>query len=212
MRSHSYGWQGLGIQQLPVLSASCPPKAVTSSEEGFTFHITGIQEVKKALWQLPPKTALGVDKIPITAYKAAWGPLAMPIVHVVNLVIQSGQWPREWKQAIIIPGLKTGKPPLEVSSYRPVALLCAISKIVERVLYNQLVDYIESQNILPQEQHDYRAGRGTHTALASMFAKIARAMDRGLKVGLSAFDFSSAFDTIDPAVLDSKLAWASEQA
>ena len=33
-----------------------------------------------------------------------------------------------------------------------------------------------------------------------------------MKVGLSAFDLSSAFDTIDPAVLDGKLAWASEQA
>ena len=194
------------------LNASCPPKAVAPSEAGFAFHSTGTQGVKKALWQLPPKTALGVDRIPITAYKAAFCPLAMPIVHVVNLVIRSGQWPTEWKTAIITPGLKTGKPPLEISSYRPVALLCAISKIVERVLYNQLVDYIESQNILPQEQHGYRAGRGTHTALASMFAKIARALDRGMKVGLSAFDFSSAFDTIDPSVLDSKLAWASGQA
>ena len=43
-------------------------------------------------------------------------------------------------------------------------------------------------------------------------AKIATALDKGLKVGLSCFDFSSAFDTVEASVLDSKLDWASNQA
>ena len=191
------------------ITSNCPPKNSSPNEGGFEFFCVGVHAVRKALNQLSPKTALGVDKVPITAYKAGWDNLTTPLVHLVNLVIRTGQWPQEWKHALITPGLKANKPPLEPSSYRPIAQLCAVSKLVERVLYNQLIDYVETQAVLPQQQHGYRKGRGTHTALAQMFANIARAMDKGSKVGLSAYDFSSAFDTIEAPTLESKLFWAS---
>ena len=92
------------------------------------------------------------------------------------------------------------------------ALLCSVSKICERVLYNQLVSFIESHCILPDEQHGYRVSRSVDTALASTMGKIADALDRGMKIGMAAFDFSSAFDTIEATVLDSKLTWAGHEA
>ena len=79
-------------------------------------------------------------------------------------------------------------------------------------LYDQLVDFVESHSILPKEQHGLRRNHSTNSALAAMMAKIATALDKGLRVGLSCFDFSSAFDTVEASVLDSKLGWASGQA
>ena len=70
--------------------------------------------------------------------------LGTPLVHIVNLVIRTGEWPKEWKESLITPGLKKGKPRLQIGSYRPVALLCAVSKLTEQVLYNQLIDHVES--------------------------------------------------------------------
>ena len=194
------------------LSARTLPEAVTSPGGGFAFKSVGFQEVRKAILQLPAKTSVGVDSIPITIFKNAWAALAPHVVHIINLVIKTGQWPTAWKEAVIKPALKAGKPPLEVSSYRPVALLCSVSKICERVLYNQLVSFIEAHCILPDEQHGYRASRSVDTALASMMGKIAYALDRGMKIGMAAFDFSSAFDTIEASVLDSKLTWAGQEA
>ena len=181
-------------------------------DTGFTFSCVGTAAVKRALQKLAPKTAVGVDNIPITVFKMAWSALAIPLVHIVNLVITTGEWPNEWKESLITPVLKKGKPRLEIGSYRPVALLCAVSKLVERVLYDQLIDHVESQGLLPPEQHGYRQNRGVDTALASMLLQVARAIDKGLKVGISAFDYSAAFDTVEPAVLNRKLAWASGKA
>ena len=86
-----------------------------------------------------------------------------------------------------------------------------VSKLVERVLYDQLTAHIESQGLLPPEQHGYRKGRSVDTALASVTAQIAKALDHGKRVGISAFDFSSAFDTVEATVLERKLPWASVQ-
>ena len=176
----------------------------------FRFHNVGIATVRRALGKLKAKPTCGVDEVPITVYKAAWTPLASPLVHVINLVINNGVWPDLWKEAIVSPELKAGKPPGDVSSYRPVAWLCAISKLVERVLLNQLIDYIESNNILPNEQHGFRPSRGVDTAIVRLLARVAQAMDKGQKIGISAYDYSAAFDCIEAEVLRSKLTWASE--
>ncbi|QQP40080.1 Uncharacterized protein FKW44_014007, partial [Caligus rogercresseyi] len=48
----------------------------------------------------------------------------------------------------------------------PVSLLCANSKLTERVLYNQLVTYVEASCKLPPEQKGFRTGRSVDTALA----------------------------------------------
>ena len=73
-------------------------------------------------------------------------------MHLLNLVIKSRQWPEQWKQIRITLVYKQGKPPLKVSSYCQVALLCAVSKLCERVLYDQIVDFVEEQRLLPNEQ------------------------------------------------------------
>ena len=171
----------------------------------FRFQCVGIAKVREALKTLAPKNAVGIDGIPITVYKAAWAALALPVVHLVNQVISTSTWPMEWKIATIVPVLKNGKPRMDIASYRPVSLLCAISKLVERVLFNQIAEHIESNGILPHEQHGFRASRGVDTALARLFTNIALAKDRGSKVGLLAFDFSAAFDTVDAKVLLKKI-------
>ena len=181
-------------------------------EGTFSFACVGTATLRKALQKPEPKTAVGTDGVPISVFKSAWAPLGLPLVHIVNLVIRTGEWPKEWKEAIIAPVLKAGKPPSEFSSYRPVALLCAVSKLVERVLYDQLSAHIESHGLLPHEQHGCRRGRSVDTALASVMAQVSRALDHRKRVGISAFDFSSAFDTVEATVLESKLPWASAKA
>ena len=99
--------------------------------------------------------------------------------------------------------LKAGKSPSEYSSYRPVALLTSASKLAERVLYDQISTHIS------HEQHGYRRGQSVDTALASVTAQVAKALDCGKWVWISAFDFSAAFNTVKATILESKLSWAS---
>ena len=187
-------------------------KEAFTSDTGFKFHCVGTKTVKQALQKLQNKPSVGIDKIPIGVFKTGWSALALPLVHLVNSVITTGKWPKRWKEILIKPVPKPNKPPLDIASYRPVALLCAVSKLTERVLYDQLLDFVESKGILPKEQHGFRQNHSTDSAIASMMSKVAKGLDKGLKVGLSCYDFSSAFDTVESTVLDRKLCWANEQA
>ena len=199
-------------QNMPSRPAGSTAGNGSQCNSNFGFRPVGVAHVRRALAKLEAKTAVGIDGIPITVYKAAEAALALPLVHIINLIITTSTWPDEWKIATVVPILKAGKPRAEVSSYRPVALLCAASKIAERVLYDQLVAYIEANDLLPKEQHGFRAGRSVDTALASALTSAAVAIDGGRKVAITAYDFSSAFDTLDPAVLIAKLKWLDKDA
>ena len=192
------------------------PKGKTSAESStgtFRFHNVGVATVRKALKKLKSKHSHGLDGIPITAYKSAFEPLALALVHLTNLVINTGAWPSEWKRSLVTPILKAGKPPGAIPSYRPVAGLSSVSKLVERILMDQMVAFLEEEGVIPHEQHGFRAGRSVDTALTSMLSRLAQAQEKGLKIGLAAYDYSAAFDTMSRNVLEEKLsAWAGEPA
>ena len=119
----------------------------------------------------------GVDGVPITILKQGLPALALPLTHLTNKVIESSVWPAQWKYARVVPILKPGKKPSEVSSYRPVSLLPAVSKLVEKVLQAQLSAYVEENKILPPEQHGFRSGRSVNTALATVTSQLAAAKE-----------------------------------
>ena len=174
----------------------------------FEFHSVGTASVRQAIKKVQAKPACGVDGVPITIYKAAQETILLPLVHVVNLILKSGVWPSEWKRAIITPTLKPGYPASQISSYRPVAILCAVSKVAERIMHDQMEAFLEENSLIPHQQHGFRRQRGVNTALTSMLCQVGRAQDRGLKVGIEAYDYSAAFDTVSLQVLESKLSWA----
>ena len=151
--------------------------------------------------------ACGTDEVPISVLKDGWKALALPITHLVNVIIASSSWPTAWKSAKVVPVLKPNKPRLDVGSYRPVALLPAISKLVEKVLQTQLSKFAEQHKLLPADQHGFRKGRSVDTALATVTARLAAAVESKHEAVLSAFDFSAAFDTVDRELLLKKMPW-----
>ena len=171
-------------------------KGRVTDRDSFRFHCVGIATLRRSLLKLKPKLSYGLDRVPIKVIKEAFEPLALPLVHLTNLIIKTGKWPAAWKEALVTPGLKSGNPSAALSSYRPISNLCSISKLIERVLYDQMVSFLDEKGILPKEQHGFRAGHSTDTALATLFTNVAIAQDKGNKVTMLAFDFSSAFDTM----------------
>ena len=127
------------------------------------------------------------------------------------MIISTKTWPSSWKLANIIPVCKPNKPSKELSSYRPIALLCAVSKIAEKVLYTQMEKFIEQNNILPPNQHGFRKARGTESALATTATAAVTALAKGKAISLATYDFSAAFDTISVTIFKTKISsWASQ--
>ena len=104
-------------------------------------------------------------------------------------------FPNYFRHAFITPIVK--KPnldPTDVSSYRPISNLPVLSKLLERLVVRQLLDYLTSMDLLPTLQSGFRAGHSTETAIVRVLSDIILAVDRGDVAALVLLDLSAAFD------------------
>ena len=85
----------------------------------------------------------------------------------------------------------------DAQNYRPVSNLTFSSKIVERLVSRQLVDFLERTLLLPSLQSAYRKNHSTETAVLKVITDVLRAADRGEVTLLCLLDLSAAFDTVD---------------
>ena len=90
---------------------------------------------------------------------------------IFNRCIREGHFPNALKKAKIIP-LHKGDSVLSVSNYRPISLLPIFSKILERLVYNQLIDYIEENKILDDLQFGFQKNKLTEHAISSIISSI----------------------------------------
>jgi hypothetical protein len=133
--------------------------------------------------------------------------LAGPVSHLVNMSLLAGVFPSAYKTALILPVYKGGgKARGDTHSYRPVAILCTLSKVLETVAKEDLEAYMAANNILPTSQHGFRKGRSCTTAPATAQAAWVAAKARGKVVAVVGFDLSAAFDTIGREDLLPKMA------
>lgn len=93
----------------------------------------------------------------------------------------------------------------ELSDIRLVCILPVLSKLMEKVLNEQITDHLNSFNILPVVQSGFVKGRSTSTALAKVVDDIIEANDKRQLTAMVLLDYSKAFDTIVHEVLLSKL-------
>jgi len=147
-----------------------------------------------------------VDEIPTQVWKKGVVVLAGPIARVCNISLSTGIFPDIFKQAIIHPIFKgSGKDPRDPGSYRPISILPSLSKILETVVRDALLDWLKLQGYIPDSQFGFLPGRSGTMALACAQTDWIEAKSSGQVVGLLAFDFTAAFDTIACPTLLTKL-------
>jgi hypothetical protein len=180
------------------------PDPTAKKNFSFTFATTG--SVTRIIKNLKNTTAMGVDEIPTQVWKKGVVVLAGPIARVCNISLSTGIFPDIFKQAIIHPIFKgSGKDPHDPGSYRPISILPSLSKILETVVRDALLDWLKLQGYIPDSQFGFLPGRSGTMALACAQTDWIEAKSSGQVVGILAYDFSAAFDTIACATLLSKL-------
>ena len=172
----------------------------------FKFNFVNAGSIAKIIKGLKNTSAEGIDKIPTAAWKLGVEILAGPVAKTINLSLSTGKVPKLFKNALIHPVYKGGgKDPRSPGSYRPIAILPALSKILETVVRDSLLDWLELHKILPESQWGFRPGRSVAMALACSQADWIAAKNRGEAVAIIAYDLSAAFDTIAIGPLTQKL-------
>ena len=125
-----------------------------------------------------------------------FGLISAPLVDIINLSLLKGIFPDKLKIAKVIPVYKAEDPSLFVN-YRPISLLPVFSKLFEKVMYDPLVEFAETYEILFRCQFGFRKNHSTSLSLIHFINKISSAIDkRESTVGVF-LDLSKAFDTLD---------------
>ena len=124
----------------------------------------------------------------------------------MNLSIQTSTFPHIWKYAKVIPLLKSfSSDPLLPKSYRPVALLPILSKVLEKIVFTQLIKYLEDNNLIHPNLHGSQTAHNTSTALIQLYYRWVDEIEDGKMVGVLVCDQSAAFDICDHFLLVEKL-------
>ena len=145
-----------------------------------------------------------MDKIDNYCVNVAADIIDMPLHHIITLSVMQAKFPSGWKYSKVIP-LNKKECKLDKKNYRPVTILSLFSKILEKIVYQQLYDYFTNNMIFHQNLHGYRQHRSTQTALLQMYDRWARAAGSSQVSGVVLLDLSAAFDLVDPEILIQKL-------
>ena len=113
-------------------------------------------------------------------------------------------FPDKLKIAKIKPLFKKGDSK-SFNNYRPISLLPSISKIFEKVLYDQTYSYFQNNDILYSSQYGFRQGHSTEYAALELVHKITQHLDKNKTPINFNLDLSKAFDTLDHSILIHKL-------
>ena len=139
--------------------------------------------------------ATGSDGIPTVLLRLCGDTLAPSLTLLFNRSLREGKFPESMKRACIRPLFKAGDPS-QPNNYRPVSLLPVVSKILERIVHEQLSDFLESQDLLPMEQFGIRSHHSTSDALVLTVEQIQQAQVARLYTGVAFVDMSKAFDKV----------------
>ena len=146
-------------------------KKVTN--QSLQLKLTPVKEdyIYKELKTLNSYKSTGIDNIPARFIRDGAKPLAKPITYLVNLSISTGIVPNELKLAKVKPLYKKNSKK-DIGNYRPVSILCIISKILEKSVYTQLEKHLVDNGLLYQFQSGFRSSYSTDTCLIHLFDHI----------------------------------------
>ena len=91
------------------------------------------------------------------------------------------------------------------SSYRPISLIQVVSKVFERIIYDELYHYLNENDLLSRHQSGFRPLHSTNTALIEATDNWSLNIDHGFINAFVFLDLKKAFDTVDRNILLSKL-------
>ena len=190
--------QELINEQIALLYRKNPPCI-----HKFNFRNVDEREVCKIVAGLKSNSC-GVDGINSHILKLLIKRLSLVITDIVNTTFRTRIFPDRWKLALVKPLEKVNFPKDE-SDFRPISLLCTISKIIEKIAHNQICEYINCHNLLDAYQSAYKRFHGCNTAHIKITDDFLDMFDDSELALLVLLDFSKAFDTVHHTLLLEKL-------
>ena len=106
----------------------------------FTLKTVTERTVRKVMDKMKKKKSKGPDGVSQELLLLGKDALLIPITKLLNTLISTGTFPESWKEATVVPILKKGSA-TEKANYRPVSCLNAASKVLKKVVCNQVTKF-----------------------------------------------------------------------
>lgn len=183
--------KNITLQRLSTIS--------TPDHQPFFFSQFSACDVKRSILSIT-SNAVGTDGISRNMIVPILDIILPILCHILNNSISNATVPSIWKEAQIIPIPKKLNPQ-SFSEYRPISILPFLSKVLERLVHQQLHSFLIRHQLLNPFQSGFRPGHSTTTALVKITEDIRFGMENRELTLLTLLDFSNAFNTVDFDVL-----------
>ncbi|XP_057299216.1 uncharacterized protein LOC130629859 [Hydractinia symbiolongicarpus] len=176
----------------------------SKSNPKFRLKPITVNETMKHLQSLNRKKSVGLDDLPSWLLKDCMEVIASPLTYIINMSFETSTFPSDWKRTKVLPLFKSGARS-SVNNYRPISVIPAISKVIEKVVHEQLTAYLESNNLINNNQFGFRPRRSTELAATIFIDTVKLKVNDGKMVGAVFLDLTKAFDMLSHGKLLSKL-------
>lgn len=186
------------------------PSLVANNNTEFIFEKTvdidscdvSLETVYSKLASLDPNKSPGPDGISPILLKNCRCSLAKPLLFLFTLSLNSGVFPKLWKNSFVTPIYKNGEK-ANITNYRQICILSTIPKIFENFITDQIKERLTMA--IMEEQHGFCKGRSTTTNMLLFVQFVLNALENRSQVDVVYTDFSKAFDTVNHFILCEKL-------
>ena len=181
-------------------------KAITEKMERlgkptFNFKFTSHEETEKEVNNLIIKKASRKSDISLKIIKENVDIISYFLYHKFNNSLSCATFPTFMKYVDVIP-IHEKDDKTDKENYRPISILPYLSKVYERLMYNQIYPFFGT--LFSKFQCGFRKGFNVQHCLLAMIEKWRKTLDSGGETGAVFTDFSKAFDCIDHQLIDSK--------
>ena len=169
------------------------------NQEEFPQNLAEIRATEREVHDLikciDTSKATGPDGISPKLLHEAGIAIVPSLTKLINLSLSTAKVPLKWKQANVIPIFKKGEKS-DVNNYRPVSLLSCVNKIMEKIVFKHVYNYIRDNNLISSHQSGFKPGDSTVNQLSFLYHTFCEALDKKKEVHIVFCDISKAFDRV----------------
>ena len=178
---------------------------INEGNKAMKFTKISEQHIRDAIDKTKTSKGFGNDNISSYFLKLALPYIIKSLACMFNRSLENREFPALWKTARVIPIFKEGDKNAK-ENYRPISVLPVVSRLFERLLYNQLYQHLNTNDLLAPSQSGFRTLHSTATALLKCTDDWYNSLDAGKYIGVIFEYLKKAFGIVDHQILIQKLA------